>query len=328
MLQVNRPCGPVLWDSSCEVLVHWLWLAFFGVVAVLLLLQRKTFRSTSRTAVYWTGAWFAIGLAFAVVVYPVYEHAWLGATLDEATDRPGADASMKFLAAYLLEYALAFDNLIVISLLFRQYRVPRAHQPRVLFWGLVLATGVRFVVLLGATSLARGFEWVFCVFGAVILYSGVVTAWAPNDGSRATRDNWLVRFLWANGRLVRGEFGGRFIVVHDGRRALTAVSMCLVSAALVELVFALDSVAVLSVSTTTFVLVTSNVLASMALRGWFPLLDTIQAWRSPTKTMAALLVLVGLKLLSHAHVYLPPAIVLVAIVALVAAAVVESWTAT
>lgn len=63
--------------------MHWLWLGFFGLVGVLLLVQRKMSSLVTRgvpTAGYWTAVWFVIGLSFVGLVYPMYEHAWQGAT--------------------------------------------------------------------------------------------------------------------------------------------------------------------------------------------------------------------------------------------------------
>lgn len=309
--------------SGCLVHVHWLWLGFSGLVSVLLLLQRKSLTPINRARAYSAAVWFVVGLSFAALVYPMYEHAWFGATLDEASARPGADATTMFISAYLVEYALAFDNLFVISLLFRKYRVPQEHQPRAVFWGLVAAMAMRLGILCGATSLARAFAWTFYVFAAVVVYSGVKALTPPADDEQ--RGDALERLLRGTGRLAREDHGARFWVIQNGRIALTTLAACVVYGALIEFLFALDSVAVVSVNTTTFVIVTSNLLAAIALRGWLPMLDTIQAIRCPEKAIAALLVLLGIKLLTHHHFHVPPAILLAVITGLIGAAVVESF---
>lgn len=257
----------------------------------------------------------------------MYEQAWFGATLDEPSQRPGADASMMFVSAYLLEYALAFDNLIVIALLLRRYRVQQAHRPRVLLWGLVAAVVIRFGVMFGATFLGRTFAWALYVFGALVLYSGVRAFWPDPDDENPRDDDALERLLRRAGRIARGDNGARFWVIQNGRVALTALAACVLYGAFVEILFALDSTAVVSVSTTPFVIVTSNILAAIALRGWLAPLDADVAFRVPQKSIAVMLFVAGIKLLLHRHVQVPPVLMLAVIATLIGAAVVESRVA-
>ena len=64
----------------------WFWLAFFALVALLLVLDlgvlhRTAKEPTLRSAAAWTAGWVALGLSFSGVVYLIYEHHWLGAHL-------------------------------------------------------------------------------------------------------------------------------------------------------------------------------------------------------------------------------------------------------
>lgn len=68
--------------------MHWL-----GLVAVVVGLV--TLRRVLRGPL----VWFGFGLAFVVLIYPLYEHAWFGETLSEPSERPGADAAMMFASA-------------------------------------------------------------------------------------------------------------------------------------------------------------------------------------------------------------------------------------
>src|SRR5687767_2115189 len=149
----------------------WFWLGFFAFVAVLLaldlgVLHRKATTPTIRSAAYWTAAWMALGLSFTGLVYLMYQHSWLGATLVEPAEHPGTDAAIMYVSAYLLEYALSVDNIFVISLLFTSFRVPSKYQHRVLFWGIMGAIVFRLIMLGGGAWVANKFDWVFYVFGA------------------------------------------------------------------------------------------------------------------------------------------------------------------
>jgi tellurite resistance protein TerC len=156
----------------------WFWLGFFAFVAVLLaldlgVLHRKAKTPTIRSAAYWTAGWMALGLSFTGLVYLMYANGWLGATLVETSTKPGTDAAIMYVSAYLLEYALSVDNIFVIAILFHSFRVPTKYQHRVLFWGIMGAIVFRLIMLAGGAYVANKFDWVFYVFGAYLAYQGL-----------------------------------------------------------------------------------------------------------------------------------------------------------
>ena len=115
----------------------WFWLGYFGLVALLLfldlgVLHRKNKEQSIRSAAIWTVGWVALGLAFSGVVYLMYENHWL-----DIKGPSGGDAAVTYVSAYLLEQALSIDNIFIMALLFRTWRVPMKYQHRVLFWGIL-----------------------------------------------------------------------------------------------------------------------------------------------------------------------------------------------
>ena len=59
--------------------MHWFWLGFFALVALLLFLDlgvvhRRAREMPLRAAVGWTAGWVALGLSFTGVVYVMYEY--------------------------------------------------------------------------------------------------------------------------------------------------------------------------------------------------------------------------------------------------------------
>src|SRR5687767_11005087 len=164
----------------------WFWLGFFAFVAVLLaldlgVLHRKATVPTIRSAAYWTAGWMALGLSFTGFVYLMYDNAWMGAKLVEPSTKPGTDAAIMFVSAYLLEYALSVDNIFVISLLFTSFRVPAKYQHRVLFWGILGAIVFRLTMLAGGAYLANRFNWIFYVFGGYLALQGIKLMRPEND---------------------------------------------------------------------------------------------------------------------------------------------------
>ena len=316
----------------------WFWLGFFALVALLLfldlgVLHRRAKEPSLRSAVAWTVGWICLGLSFGGVVYLIYENAWFGATVQTGTanldgDDPagGTSAAMVYVSAYLLEQALSIDNIFVMSLLFRSFRVPVKYQHRVLFWGILGAIVFRIVMLGGGAYLATRFTWVFYVFGGYLAWQGVKLLRDDDEEPGEHEKSFAVRVLRRFVRIVDGDHGGKFTVEVDGRRALTTVAVCLVVIELTDIVFALDSIpAVLSVSQDTFIMVTSNVFAIMGLRSlYFVLAGAMSKFKYLKLALAVLLILIGAKMVAHDFYQMSHAISLVLIAGIIGAGVLAS----
>jgi tellurite resistance protein TerC len=311
----------------------WFWIGFFTLIALLLfldlgVLHRKASEPTFANALGWTIGWMAIGLSFAGVVYLMYENHWLGIRLMvDGKPQSGADAAVVYLSAYLLEQALSVDNIFVISLLFRSFRVPNRYQHRVLFWGIIGAIVFRVIMLAGGAFLAKQFDWIFYLFGGYLAWQGAkLLRSGDEEEENATDKSFAVRALRRVVRIVDGDHGGKFIVIVDGRRALTTVAVCLVVVELTDIVFALDSIpAVLSVSQETFIMVTSNIFAIMGLRSlYFVLAGAMDKFKYLKIALAILLIVIGAKMAFHNHVHIPHLASLALIAGIIATGVLAS----
>ena len=311
----------------------WFWLGFFALVALLLfldlgVLNKSAKAPTIRSALYWTMGWVALGLAFSVVVYLIYDRGWLGAHLigcPPGEHGRGSDAAVTYISAYLLEQALSIDNIFVMALLFTSFRVPAKYQHRVLFWGILGAIVFRITMLGGGAYLAQRFTWVFYVFGGYLAWQGIKLLREEEEGE-GPHDKLAVKILRRFVRIVDGDHGGAFTVRLDGRRALTTVAVCLIVIELTDIVFALDSIpAVLSVSTETFIMVTSNIMAILGLRSlYFVLAGAMAQFRYLKIALAILLMLIGAKMIAHSYYEVGHLVSLLAIAAILGAGVLAS----
>lgn len=311
----------------------WFWIGFFTLVSALLfldlgVLHRKAQEPSFSNAVGWTVAWVAVGLSFSGVVYLMYEHHWLGVQLVvNGKAQSGGDAAVVYVSAYLLEQALSVDNIFVISLLFRSFRVPAKYQHRVLFWGILGAIVFRVIMLAGGAFLAKRFDWIFYLFGGYLAWQGAKLLFGGDEDEDGAVDKSIaVRALRRIVRIVDGDHGGKFLVTVDGRRALTTVAVCLVVVELTDVVFALDSIpAVLSVSQETFIMVTSNIFAIMGLRSlYFVLAGAMAKFKYLKIALAILLILIGAKMVLHGHVHISHVASLGMIAGIIAAGVLAS----
>jgi tellurite resistance protein TerC len=308
----------------------WFWLGYFGLVALLLFLDlgvfhRKAEAQSLKNAAAWTAGWMSLGLSFTGVVYLMFENKWLG-----ITGPPGGEAAVTYLSAYLLEQALSVDNIFVIALLFHSFRVPDKYQHRVLFWGIMGAIVFRISMLGGGIWLASKFDWVFYLFGAYLAYQGFGLLREKEEEEDDVSQSWGVRFLRRFVKVVDGDFGGKFVVKIDGRKALTTTAVCLISIELTDIVFALDSIpAVLSVSQHSFIIITSNIFAIMGLRSlYFVLQGAMKQLRYLKLALAVLLMGIGVKLFLHNHVHVSHVISLAAIATIIGVGVIASLVAT
>src|SRR5258706_2524070 len=227
----------------------WFWVGFFAFVALLLVLDlgvlhRKATAPTLRTAVAWTLAWVALGLSFSGVVFLIYENNWLGVTLTGCPPghHDGVDAAITYVSAYLLEQALSVDNIFVIALVFKQFKVPVKYQHRVLFWGILGAICFRVAMLGGGAFLVKKFDWIFYVFGAYLAWQGIKLLLTKEGGDDDQEPSRAVRFIRSFVPVKEGDFDGKFSIHIDGRRFLTTLAVCLVVVELTDIVFALDSI--------------------------------------------------------------------------------------
>jgi tellurite resistance protein TerC len=312
--------------------MFWFWVGFFCLVGVLLaldlgVLNRKAKEPTLKSAAYWTAGWVVLGLSFSGIVWLIYENGWLGATI--RAHRPGGhgnEATITYISAYLLEQALSVDNIFVMALLFKSFRVPMRYQHRVLFWGILGAIVFRLIMLGGGAYLAHQFSWIFYIFGGYLVWQGLKLFKNDEDETAETDKSIAYRTLRRFMKIVDGDYGGKFTVSIDGRRALTTVAVCLVSIELTDIVFALDSIpAVLSVSQETFIMVTSNIFAIMGLRSlYFVLAGAMAEFKYLKMALAVLLVFIGLKMILHAYVHISHIVSLAAIAGIISVGVIAS----
>jgi tellurite resistance protein TerC len=218
-----------------------------------------------------------------------------GATLGDL----GTLRAEQFLAAYLIEKALAVDNIFTIAAIFGMLAVPAAYQHRVLFYGIVGALLMRGVFIFAGMALITQFTWVIGVMGAFLIITGIKIA-LPGQ-AMDPKTHWFMRWCRRVLPLTEGYRGDRFTVREGGRLLLTPLALALVFVEFTDLVFAVDSIpAVLAISNDLFIVYTSNVFAILGLRSlYFALAGMMDRFAYLGFALAAILVFVGAKMILH-----------------------------
>ncbi|MBV9075668.1 MAG: TerC family protein [Acidobacteria bacterium] len=254
-----------------------------------------------RAAVGWTAFWVLLAAAFAGLVF-----LWHGRQL-----------ALQFVTGYVVEESLSVDNLFVFLILFRYFRVPSNCQHKVLLWGVVGALVLRLAFILAGVSLLRRFEFFIYIFGAILIYSGLTLLKEKEPDVKPER-NFVLR-TFQRFFPVTSDFEGKdFFVERDGRRLATPLFLALIVVETTDLIFAVDSIpAILAISRDAFIVYTSNVFAILGLRSlYFALEHFFSLFRFLNYGLAAVLTLIGVKMLAS-HFYEPPLALVLGVVILI-----------
>jgi tellurite resistance protein TerC len=210
----------------------------------------------------------------------------------------GHAASIKFLTGYVVELSLSMDNVFVIALIFGHLRVPAVFQHRVLFWGILGALAMRGAMIAGGTALITRFHWVMYLFGIFLVVTAAKML-LSREKEESPEERWIVRWLNAHFRVTKEFHGERFLVAVNAKRWITPLAVALVLVESTDLLFAVDSIpAIFAVTTDPFLVFTSNVFAILCLRSlYFGLAQMIERFRYLNVSLAAILGIVGLKML-------------------------------
>jgi tellurite resistance protein TerC len=267
------------------------WLALIAALAVLLAVDLAVVRGalSVRAAAVASAFWVAVSLAFFAVLL-----LW----------GDGADAEA-FLAGYLVEKSLSLDNVFVFLLVFTAFGVSVAERHRLLTYGIVLALVMRAAFIVAGAAALHSFGWLSFVFAAFLAWTG-----------------------WRMFR-QRHDHGAEAALVEKVKRRLplSAGAAALIAIAVVDIVFAVDSVpAILAITDDTFIVFAANAFALLGLRPlFFIVADLVERLYYLKTALAALLIFIGAKMAAGELVgKIGPEISLPIIAAILGAGVVAS----
>jgi tellurite resistance protein TerC len=193
---------------------------------------------------------------------------------------------------------MSIDNLFLFLLIFRYFKVSSRLQHRVLFWGIIGAILMRAVFILVGLTVLNRFHWMTYLFGAFVIYAGIALLF-QHDEDRNPASGFINRFARRHLRLTGDFSGSAFTVRRDGVLYFTNLALVLVVVEATDLIFAVDSIpAVLAVTRQPFIAFTSNVFAVLGLRAfYFALVGFMDYFHQLHYALAAVLVLIGVKML-------------------------------
>jgi tellurite resistance protein TerC len=281
----------------------WFYAGFTAFVLVVLALDLGVFHRDAREvsakeAAAWSIAWVALALLFNYCFYRYM--LWHFPQVPELAgmdhDGLARDSALEFLAGYVVEKALAVDNIFIFVAVFSYFAVPLRLQHRVLFYGILGALVFR-ALFISIGSVLMQYHWIVVLFGAFLILTGIKILFLPEKPIEPEK-NPIIRVLRRFVPLWPRIEGDTFWLHRDGVRYATPLFVALVFIEFSDIIFAIDSVpAIFALTNEPLIVFTSNIFAILGLRAmYFLLASAVQYFQYLKYGLGVILVFVGLKM--------------------------------
>jgi tellurite resistance protein TerC len=285
----------------------WLWLAFLAFIGLLLYIDlgvvnnKDEVVSAAKSAKMWA-AFGSVAIAFGGYVYFVFEP---DPKYYNSPVNLNQQAVIQYFTGYLLETALAFDNIFVIGMIFTFFAVPREYQHRVLFWGIMGAIVFRAIFISLGSVVVNEFTWVLYIFAAFLIYTGYKMLFGGAHDMKLD-DNPVLKFVKKRFNVTETINNHNFFVKRPDPKGsgkmmlfMTPLFLALIMVEVVDIVFAVDSVpAIFAVTRDPFIVYTSNIFAILGLRSmYFMLAEAVERFKYLKYGLSLILVLIGAKII-------------------------------
>lgn len=263
-----------------------MWIAFSVLVVIMLAVDlganRKGKPLSFRGALTWSAVWIAMALFFNAGIWLVM----------------GKTPAIEFFTGYVIEKSLSIDNLFVFTMIFSAFNIKGGQQLRVLKWGIIGALVMRAIFIAAGASLLSAFDWMFYVFGAILILTAVKMI-VEGDEEKDPSKSMALRAVKKVFPVVHDNYGDKFFVKCGKGLAITPLFMALFMVEFSDVVFAVDSVpAIFAVTRDPFLVYSSNVFAILGLRALYFLLANIMDLFVHLKIgISLILAFVGVKML-------------------------------
>ncbi|WGL95776.1 TerC family protein [Arsenophonus nasoniae] len=284
-----------------------LWVIFTIVIAVMLLIdislqsKHKGREITVRQAITWSLIWISLALLFALGLWFYFKQTTSLTIANRQT--------MAFLTGYLLEKALAVDNVFVWLMLFNYFSIPVNLQRRVLIYGVLGAIVLRTIMIFTGSWLVSQFHWILYLFGIFLLFTGIKMFFVKENDQSIDKKP-LVKWLGSHLRMTNTLHGECFFIRQQGILLATPLIMVLILVEISDIIFAVDSIpAIFAVTTDLFIVLTSNLFAILGLRAMYFVLSGIAEKFSMLKYgLSIILIFIGIKMLLMDIFHIPTAV--------------------
>jgi tellurite resistance protein TerC len=303
-----------------------IWIVFLALVFGLLALDLGVFHKNNhkismKESLIWTSIWVSVALLFGIVIYWIYDVNWMNIN---KLGIPAGKAMLDYYTGYLIEESLSLDNIFVIALVFKFFKVDQKYQHNILFWGIIGAVVFRLTMILVGAAFVRNFEYATYVFGAILVYSAIKMLIEKEDDNENFKESLPIRMLSKIFKIDWTIQDGRYFAREkNGKRVVTFLFAALIVVEFSDIIFAVDSIpAIFSITTDPFIVFTSNIFAILGLRNlYFFLAGMLDKFHYMKFALIGVLFFVGTKMLIVHYYEIPTSMSLLIILGLLATGV-------
>ncbi|TWW09001.1 membrane protein, partial [Planctomyces bekefii] len=259
----------------------WFYLAFTGFVLAMLLLDLGVFHKHAhavsiKESAIWSTVWFCLALTFGAVLYFYALNKF--PSDPRLLTIPGFDPTasarqvvLEYVTGFIIEKALAVDNIFVFVVVFSYFAIPPQYQHRVLFFGILGALVFRAgFIAIGAVLMK--YQWVVIVAGIFLIITGIKILLSP-ERAPDPGTNPVIRLAKRLLPVTDKFYGQKFFMRENGRTFVTPLFLALVFIEFSDIIFAIDSVpAIFAITKEPLIVFTSNIFAILGLRSLYFLL--------------------------------------------------------
>ena len=248
------------------------WLVTIAVLAGIIIfdLGVAVIRRNKPTSMGEAGFWTAFCIGTAIV---------FGALMPRWS---GLEGQKEFFAGWLTEYALSIDNIFVFVIILSRLKVPKEKQQLVLLIGILLTIAIRGLFIPAGATLISKFSSIFFLFGGFLIYTAYELFKESGEEDKEWKEGRIVTSLKAKGA--------------------STFTIALVSLALTNVVFSLDSIpAIFGLTKDAYIVTTANIFALMGLRQLYFLIGgLLTKLVYLSKGLSVILGFIGVKLILEA----------------------------
>jgi len=291
------------------------WSVFACVIIILLIfdlgvLNKKDEIITFKKSAYLSLFYIAISCLFGLFVFREF----------------GSESASEYYTGFLLEKTMSLDNIFMISMIFRFFKIPQQYQHRVLFWGILGVIVLRAIMIYIGAALLEQFSWILFILAAVLIVTGIKTLYMFDKPATKISDMFIFKWVSSHLNLHPELVGNKFTIRKNGKLFFTPLFMALVTIESMDLIFAIDSIpAIFAVTQNSFIVYSSNIFAILGLRAlFFCLEDIVERFKYIKYSLAIILILIGVKILVAHFIPIPKLIPLLLTIVLILIGIVVS----
>ena len=271
----------------------WFYVGFVVFVLGVLFLDLGVFHKKAHTvrfkeAAAWTTFWISLALIFNALFYYYASHKF--------GPEVGKQLGLEFLTGFVVEKALAIDNVFVFAVVFTYFGIPAIYQHKILFYGILGALFFR-AIFIALGSVLMAYQGVVIFFGVFLIFTGIKMFFAPEKPLEPEK-NPVLKLLRKIVRITPNLDGDKLFTRQNGLLMATPLFVTLVFVEVSDIIFAGDSVpAIFALTKEPLVVFTSNIFAILGLRSmYFMVSGVLDKFHMLKYGLASVLIFVGLKM--------------------------------